>query len=75
MEGGSLGLFLYKACSWGIMVEFLLGGTGCELGSGYGGFLGNFLMNPIWVMWKGVWVEGLDGPRSGDIEGCLVGNF
>ena len=32
-------------------------------------------MDPNWVIWKDVWLEILDGPQMGDLEGCLVGFF
>ena len=32
-------------------------------------------MDPSWVIWKDVWLEILDRPWLGDMEGCLVGNF
>ena len=32
-------------------------------------------MDPRWVMCKDVWLENIDEPRMGDMEGLLVGNF
>ena len=32
-------------------------------------------MDPIWVIWKGVWLESIDGPRLGDLEEWLVGDL
>ena len=32
-------------------------------------------MEPILVIWKDVWLESLDGPQMGDLEGWSVGIF
>ena len=52
-----------------------MAGTGCGLGSGYAVFLEKFGMGLSWVMWEDFWLESIDGPRLGDMEGCLVGIF
>ena len=62
-------VFFCKRCSWGIVMEFSGAGNGCELGSGHGGFLGKFGMDPIWVIRKDVWLEFIDATRLGDLEG------
>ena len=64
-----------KSCSWGIVMGFSWAGTGCEIRSGHGTFLGNFGMDPSWVIWKDVWLEGLYGTWLRDLEGWLVGFF
>ena len=32
-------------------------------------------MDPIWVIWKGIWLEIIDGTWMGDLEGYLVRNL
>ena len=52
MEGVSLGvIFKWRVVGvfwWGFASVII----GCELGSKHGCFLGNFGMDPSWVMWN-----------------------
>ena len=54
MKGGSLVLIL-KRCVAGLLCwNFAWALIGCELESKHGCFLGNFGMDPSWVMWNDV---------------------
>ena len=60
----------------GYFDRILLGRVnGCELSSLDGFFLGVFLMDTSWVIWKDVWLDILNGPQLGDLEVFLVWEF